>query len=168
MYLFRKKITIFTFITLLSSAFSLQAFAACLPAELCTKVSGLADVPLGTWGGTGDLTSNYTMCVYVQNDNESNYDVTGTGTGTGSAYIVTSGTNDISVSVAFEESGAPGFIGLSETIPTVFMNPHTTDENCVGGGGNSAKIRVTVAEADMDFAISGTYTGTITLVTSPD
>ncbi|MFT7433122.1 MAG: hypothetical protein ACI9TY_000750 [Alphaproteobacteria bacterium] len=153
--------------TVLSLVLPSMAFSACLPAALCTKVTGLADVALGTWGGSGDLTSNYTMCAYVQNDNESNYTVTGSGTGAGSAYIISSGAKDIPVTVEYEESGAGGWVGLTPTAITTFANPNTADEDCAVGG-NSAKVRVTIPSANMDYATAGTYTGTVTLVTSPD
>tara|TARA_R110000868_G_scaffold262401_2_gene521011 strand:+ start:83 stop:568 length:486 start_codon:yes stop_codon:yes gene_type:complete len=143
------------------------AIAACLPAELCTKVSGLTDVPLGTWGGSGDLTSNYTLCVYVQNDNESNYTVTGTGTGTGNEYIVTSGANEIPLNIDWEEDSDPGWTGLSENATTMFPNHNILDEDCAIGG-NSAKVRVTIPQANMDYAISGSYSGTVSILTSPD
>ena len=49
---------------------SMQANAACLPTDLCARITGLADQPLGAWGGSGAMTSTYTLCAYVQNDND--------------------------------------------------------------------------------------------------
>ena len=140
---------------------------ACLPTDLCARITGLSDQPLGTWGGTGDLTSDYTLCVYVQNDNESNYEVTGTGDGAGNAYILTNGTSDISMTVEYEEDSAPGWVVLNENIATIFPNPNTADETC-GVGGNSAKVRVTVDESVMQYTTSGSYSGNVSLLVSPD
>lgn len=154
------------FIASLLILLSNQAYAACLPAELCARITGLTDQPLGTWGGTGDLTSNYTMCVYVQNDNENNYEITGTGTGAGNAYILSNGTDDISMTVEYEEDTAPGWVVLNENIATIFPNPDTTDEIC--GGGDTGKIRVTVDESVMQYTTSGSYSGTVNLLVSPD
>lgn len=158
-----------TMTSLLSLGFiSLSSFAyACLPGDLCARITGLQDTALGTWGGTGDLTSNYTLCVYIQNDNESNYEIIGTGTGAGNAYILSNGTTDISATVSYEEDSAPGWVTLNANIPTIFTNPNTVNETC-GVGGDSAKIRVTIDDAVMQYATSGSYSGTISLNISPD
>lgn len=145
---------------------SMQANAACLPAELCARITGLADQPLGAWGGSGDMTSTYTLCAYVQNDNENNYEITGTGTGPGNAYILSNGTSDISMTVEYEEDSAPGWVVLNENIATIFPNPETSDELC--GSGNTAKVRVTVADSVMQYTTSGSYSGTVNLEISPD
>jgi hypothetical protein len=143
------------------------AYAACLPLQLCARITGLQDTPLGTWGGTGDLTSNYTLCAFIQNDDESNYEITGTGTGPGNTYILSNGTTDISATVEYEEDSAPGWVTLNENIATIFPNPNTVDETCAVGG-DSGKIRVTVDETVMQYTTSGAYSGTINLLVSPD
>lgn len=144
-----------------------QVNAACLPAELCGKISGLTDVPLGTWGGTGDLTSNYELCVFVQNDNDSVYRIRGTGTGAGNAYIVSSGANDISVSIGWNQDGEASYFDLFANSLLSISNPNTADENCTVGG-DSAQVKITIDEANMEYATAGTYTGTINIYTSPD
>lgn len=156
----------FLFSTVLFISLSNSVYA-CLPADLCARVTGLQDVPLGTWGGSGDLTSNYTMCAYIQNDDESNYEVTGSGTGAGGLYALSNGTTDISVTIEYEEDSDPGWITLNENIATIFPNPNTVDETCAVGG-DSGKIRVTVPESTMEFATSGSYSGTINILLSPD
>ena len=156
----------FLIIALSATAISTHADAACLPAELCARISNLVDKPLGTFFGTGDKTDFNSLCPYVQNDDESNYVITVTGDGGANEFITSNGTTDLPITVEYEETAQP-YATLVEATPTTFANPETVDETC-GGAGGAGKVQVTIAEADMQAATAGTYTGTIQIVISPD
>lgn len=144
------------------------AYAACGVTETCARINNLADRDLGTWSGSGEMNDTYTLCVYVQNDDESNYVVTGTGDGAGSAFELTNGTSNLALEAFFEEDSAPGVRQLTAATPDTFANPDTTDETCGGGASNSAKARVRATDVNLFNATAGTYTGNITLQVSPD
>lgn len=145
----------------------LQVHAACLPAELCAKATDFQDVDFGNYGfGGSDASTNYFVCAYVQNDDESNYDVTADGSGTGGSLIVTNGVTEVSMTIEYEEDSAPGWTTLSAGTPTSFANPDTVDEAC--GGGDTGKIRIFLPASQLMDATAGTYTGTVDITMSPD
>lgn len=127
------------------------------------QVSDLDDIPLGTFGGVGDLVGSDSVCVY-RNDVSTLYEVQALGQGAGSAFVLEQGAASLPFEVAYDDGS--GFTDLTAGgAPIAASGADAVSTSC--GGGNNGTLRVTVREADLLAAETGSYAGTLTLTVAP-
>jgi len=131
------------------------------------RISGLNDIALGTWSGTGDMTGSDSLCVW---STTRKYAVTATGSGASSAFTLTSGgttPSTIAYTVQWaDSSGASTGTAMTAGTPVTTRNTTATSTTCAGG--TNATVLVRVAETDLAAAPAAAYTGTLTLVVAPE
>lgn len=130
------------------------------------RISGLADLALGSYSGSGDMSGADDICVYT-NKAPGNYFVTASGSGAANAFTITNGTNTIAYNVFFNDTtGTSGEVSLASGVKSAQQTgANTTSASC--GGSSSANFHVVVPEANIQAAPAGSYSGTLTLVVEP-
>ena len=131
------------------------------------QITGLEDITLGTYGGSGGLTGDATFCVYRNGTGV--YDLVATSANEqAGAFKASDGTDEIVYAVKVDEDTDPsdGFDVSSGTAKTGL----TGDDAATDCGGNdNASLRVSFAEADLQAApTSNGYADTITLLVTPN
>ena len=154
--------------TVIATQVATVSYAACLPTELCAKVSGLQDVDFGTYTYSGDLQSTFDFCIYVQNDNENNYSIQWVGQGAGSAYVSVSGANTVTSTIFFaDDPPTYSYVQQAPGVTSIYQDPNTVSEDCLIGG-LPGRAQINMDGNDLEYATSGTYTGTVQVTVWPD
>jgi hypothetical protein len=122
------------------------------------RISGVGDLNLGTWMGSGNLNSQDTLCVY--NLGNANYKIRATGSGAASAFTMAGGGNDLAYEVYFQDSGA--FVQLTSGSYSDFTDANTVADDC--GGVDNATLKVVATSAALSSVPAGNYSGTLTLL----
>lgn len=138
------------------------------------SITDLNDLTLTNWlQGDGAVTLTDDLCVYATGIN-GGYTVTATGSGAGGAFTLASGPNTITYTVRWN-SGGVGNLGNNgvNLTPGVTSNRRRNASldsvNCTGANpGPTARIIVRVTNGQMAGALKGIYTGTTTLLITPD
>lgn len=125
-----------------------------------------ATINLGTYTPLGgDLQGTLSFCVF-SNTTGNGYDIKAdSSTGVGSFDLT--GPSAVSYTVGFDDAGtfAAAAATLSDDTFTAGTYAGGTDANC---GTDNASIQVTVAETgNLDSALPGAYTDTLTLTVTP-
>lgn len=127
------------------------------------RISGLTDISLGSFTGSGGLDGSDDVCVFT---NTGGYLLTAAGSGTGNAFTLTDGEASVAYTVewgttATATSGTALTSGTAATISSgSFTNP-----TC--GGSTNAIVLIDISEEALSAAPAGTYTGTLTLTLAP-
>jgi hypothetical protein len=132
-------------------------FESCAVADLL-RIKLAQDIGLNTWSGSGDKVGDSDVCIY--HSLGSSYAVTATGSG--AAFELTGGGHPpLPYNVAFKGSSGTGgsYTALPYFSSRSFSGADTGSETC--SGGYNANVRVTVTEADLSQAASGSYLGTL-------
>lgn len=140
-----------------------------LSIEIPTKVriTGISDLNVGTFSGSGDLNVNDNVCVYT-NAESGEYKITASGNGIGNAFTVK---DDAERTIPYEvywndANGTTGNVqATSGSVITSQGNADTTSQTCTGS--TNANFQVIVRELDLQTKMAGTYTGTLTLLIEP-
>lgn len=134
------------------------------------RVSNIGDFNLPTWNiGNPAVTASQDLCVYTTL--LGNYSITISSPG---GFVLKSGSNQIPYSLKWDSSGAgnlgSGGTQLSNNVALGSQpNSNILASDCSLGtpAGPTARLTITIAQADMIAALAGTYTGTITLIVGP-
>jgi len=126
------------------------------------QINNLADIDLGDFAGA-DITGTTPACIF-RNGTNTGFQLTANGDGTAGAYQLTDLTNSLPYSVSISTGGT--VTDLDANAPEVF-NSASNSPDCAVGGDN-AIISVTVDSADAAPLPASSYTGTLTLVVSPN
>lgn len=132
------------------------------------QISGLQDINFGQYPGSGNLDTNYDLCVY-SNTPVARYDITATGSGAADAFELSDGSgNEIPFSLFWnDETGTVGGITAIAGVTHINQTGANDENYTCATGGDSANIRVYVGAGDINGEPNGTYTGTITLLIEP-
>ena len=149
-----------------------------LTTGLSARLTGLTDIALGTWSGSGDLSANQNICVgrtgvgFFANGA---YRIRASGDGDATdihAFTLTNGAQQLYYDVFFnDQTGLAGRtpltggvmlsaqqgLGLFEILNTLF-----------GCAVRNANVSITVPQSELEAVPGGIYTGTLTLVLIPD
>ena len=143
------------------------------------SISGLNDVTFNVTADDinnpffGGIDKNEKFCVYSNVTTGGNYNISVSGTaGTDAPYALTGtgGNLDMAVWVSDDETNAfknftfPGFVQTN--YKTAQSKARATDLACSNVGGTNASLQLRLNDARILAAISGTYTGTLTLTVS--
>lgn len=129
------------------------------------RVSGLSDINLGAWSGTGNLSGSTTFCIY-SNTSSAGYTVTFLSANqSGSTFRLANaaGTSFVPYTVQFADSVS----GAGTTVSTAPISGvgNNTQSNC--GGVDDAQLNVTVLAANLQGLPPQPFSDTITLQVAP-
>ncbi len=138
------------------------------------RITGLADLPLGVWSGTGSLSANDNVCIGTNNFSGL-YRIRASGDGEPgdpSAFTLSNGASQITYSAFYNDvtnagSGRTlltGGVTLTGQTGNPFEMWFNGSPNCRFENGN---ISVEVPETELSGA-TGTYNGTLTLLLLPE
>lgn len=127
------------------------------------QISSLDDLSLGTYSGTGNATGSEAFCVYRNGTGQYTATVTGTyNAGAGTGFSVYSAGNTMAYTVTYNGNA------ILHGGTTITELGNTSVQDCGGlNVGNNATIGVTIPQATLQAAPTGTYTGTVTILISP-
>jgi spore coat protein U-like protein len=129
------------------------------------QISGLDDIPLGTYGGSGDLTGESLFCVY--RNGTGLYDLEASSANAdGTTFRASDGTNQIAYAVKVDaDTDASDGIPVASGEPETGLQGHDSATDC--GGSDNASLQVSFAEADLQAAPTSSYNDTITVLVTP-
>ena len=130
------------------------------------QISGLDDIALGTYGGSGDLTGTSQFCVY--RNGTGLYDLTASSLhADGTTFRASDGTDQIvyAVMVADDTDPTTG-VEVGSGTPETGLQGSATSTDC--GGSDNASLQVTFAEAALQAAPTSAYSDTITVLVEPN
>ena len=133
------------------------------------RVSGLADIDLGTYSGTGDESGNDDVCVF--RNGAGTYSVTVT-TNKGDFRISRGAGGTAAEDIDFtaywnDEDGTTGRAELTyNTALETQSGANTAAIDC--GGGVNANFSLVISESDMQTKNPNTYSATVTIVIAPE
>lgn len=138
------------------------------------QITNLSDINLPNWS-TGDpaVSASADICVYViKLLSNSDYAITASSPG---GFFLNNGPQKIPYTLYWEDSGA-GHLGssggtqLSNNVKLGSrQNANILSPLCaLGLIGPNARLYLKITQADMAAALAGTYTGTVTLMISPN
>ena len=147
---------------------AVAAALAAAPARAADKVriTGLSDINFGLITGTGDQSRSESLCAYSDNAT-GGYSVVATGSGSGGAFQL-SGVAPLTYEVLWADSA--GQTSGSSLISGTASGGHTsvaTHQFCNSGPPASASLTIVIRAATLGSARAGAYTGTLTLLLSP-
>lgn len=139
------------------------------------QISNISDISLPPWGiGDGPVSAHIDICIAnIQLPITDNYAVTISSPG---GYVLNAaGGQTIPYSLYWEDSGA-GSLGssngaqLSDNVKSSgFQNANVLSALCLLGlSGPNARLNLKITQAAMTAALAGNYSGTITIVISPN
>lgn len=131
------------------------------------KINALSDIAFGDLGNTSvDVSQAQNLCVYASNNN---YTIKATGSGAGGAFALRSGTSNLPYEVQW--GFASGLTSGTKLSPGVALGGRSSGSPnifCYFNSGSSASLIVTLRAANFSVASAGNYSGTLTLLVSPN
>lgn len=141
------------------------------------RLTNLTNVAVPLWI-SGDPTIIQTVLVCVFHDVSRNYGITALGSGPG--FFLNSGTDKLPYTVSWNDGGAgkPNggtLVPLQHNVKRTSRNNARTasdapsnSTNCNNGASPTAQLTITISNTAMDAARDGAFSGTLTLIVSPD
>ncbi len=138
-----------------------------IPAQF--KISGVNNFSLGSYAGSGNISANQDICVYTNGSGSYRVRVTDDTSMSPTGFSVQNGisTSDILYKIYWNNTtGTTGSTQLTYNAPLSRTGANVLSTNC-SVGGKSANIEVTFAQTDLRKAVTGGYSGTITIAIEP-
>lgn len=144
---------------------------------LRARITGFADLALGTWSGTGDLAGDDNLCVGrngVGFFGQAGYRIRASGDGAPgdpAAFTLTNGARTVTYDAFFNDQ--PGTLGRQRltagvTLANQNASGFTSIFNLIFGCAfNNANVSVVIPESVLQSA-AGNYSGTLTLTMIPE
>lgn len=143
------------------------SISASVPSRV--RISGLSDVGFTNVDPSTDAADAQNVCVW-SNTSTKGYGITATGSGAGSAFTLANAALTVPYTVEWNgSSGQTSGLSLASGTALTGLTSTATNATCSAGPAASASLIVKIAAADlqgMEAAMS--YTGTLTLVVSPE
>ncbi len=138
-------------------------------------ITGLNDLSLGPWSGTGPLTANDNLCVGLMGTTQYQIRAEGDGNTTDpAAFTLVNGT-DVLYYRAFFNDRNQVKVATSTRLTGGQLLPQQNDLNAtrvvnnMGGCiATNANIYLEITQAELQQAVLGTYSGTLTLTLVPE
>jgi len=129
-------------------------------------ITSLSDVTFTNADPSVAATSSQGPCVW-SNTSTRNYTITASGSGTAGAFTVASGSSVIPYSVGWANSAnAASPTALTAGTASSALTSNATNISCSGSGNST--LKVTIGASDLqDMIATQSYTGTLTLVVTP-
>lgn len=122
------------------------------------RITGLSDVEFTFDGGDENLENTQNICVY--SNAGSNYSLTATSLNSDNGFALVSGSLEVAYSVAVNGSS------LTSGSAADFGDANTVDQLC--GGTGATALQISIDNAALQAAASGTYTDLLTLTVEPN
>jgi hypothetical protein len=130
------------------------------------QISGVADIALGTFSGSGSMSGFDDVCIYRNNPASPNYRITATDSNNGPGFAVADGGAEIAYSIFWNDATSNRGTELTYNSPLAAQgNANTTNLDC--DGTMNARFDVEISEANLIAAIPGIYEATVTLFVEP-
>jgi hypothetical protein len=137
------------------------------------RISRLSDVAFGSIANfSADYVRASDVCVYAKSPPGNNYRITASGSGTGGAFLLASGAATLPFEVQWADT--PGRTSGTLLVPNrPAVAQHSTagagdPGDCSKGSGTTASLVVILRSSAVAAAISGNYSGTLTLLVAPE
>ena len=131
------------------------------------QISGLNDIALGQWSGTGALTGDEELCVY---SSTSKYQITVSGNASNTFALSAGGSTTIPYSVSWlddpNDATNANYRGVTEGSPLTGNVGDSNYYTC--NGAINATLRIYISEANLQAAAAGNYSDTLTINVSPE
>ena len=129
------------------------------------QITGLSDIALGTYSGSGDLTGSASFCVY--RNGTGLYDLKASSANEdGVVFRAIGGGEFIPYAVKVDaDTDASDGVAVDSGTAETGLQGHATATDC--GGSDNAAVQVSFAEADLQAASTSAYADTITLLVTP-
>ncbi len=140
------------------------------------RITNLSDLTIASWvSGDGDQMLTDDVCVYSTRPS-GGYTIKATGSGASSAFSLSGGVDrpPLNYQVKWNAGGVGKLTNsgtaLSANVTSgAFLNAATDSSTCTGATpGDTARLIVEITAANLDAARDGTYTGTLTLLVTPN
>ena len=132
------------------------------------QISGLSDIAFGEVDISNSASNAQDVCVW-SNTSGRGYNITATGSGAGNAFTLSDGTNELAYAVEWaDSSGASSGSALNSGSALAGLSSTAANPTCSSGPGESASLIVNMTQAELQAAVAGSYTGTLTLVVAPE
>ena len=128
------------------------------------KLSGVSSIGLGSYAGSGNVTASDTMCVYRNSTGSYKVKLTSANQNAGAFRMQASG-SFLAYAVDWTDGTPTTTSNVTSDVEISGQVGHSTAEDC--GAVDNAQIDVTVAEAALQAAPSGSYSDTITILVTP-
>ncbi len=137
-------------------------------------ITNLTDLTVASWvtgGGNQTLTSD--LCVYSTRPS-GGYTVKATGSGAASAFTLANGANTLAYAVSWNSAGVGALTNVGTALTTnvtsaALTKAATDSSTCTEATpGPTARLIVTILATSLDAVVDGTYTGTLTLLITPN
>lgn len=150
-------VAVFCVLAWSSVAFAQAPTPTPTPAPNLLRISGIDDISLGNYTGTGGLSGDDPICVF--NSASSSYRITFT-TSTGD-FTFASGGNSLPFTLKYKGSSG-SYQAMSYNSSTQFSGADTSSELC--SGGTNATYEVSMTQAQLLSARPGSYSAVLTIV----
>lgn len=158
-----------------SAAWAAFLLGLAVPGQAANRVriSGLSDVAFGSITSfTVDEVQSQSICLYSKSPPANNYSVTASGSGPGGAFLLTSPSGTLPFEVQWSDTPAQTS-GSQLAANQALTGQHSTAgggsvDDCSSGPASTASLIVILRSAALGAALSGTYTGTLNLLVSPE
>lgn len=138
------------------------------------RISNLVDLTVPSWStGGGDITLTSDVCVYSTRPG-GGYTIRASGSGAGGAFSLANGNNILPYNILWNSGGVNALANtgtaLAANVTSEKLQKAATDSaSCQGKvPGPTARLVVRMMNTDLDAIVDGTYSGTLTLLVTPN
>jgi hypothetical protein len=128
------------------------------------KISGLNDITFPIFDQINPLIASDSFCIY--RNGAGLYSVQATGSGAGLAFTLANGPSTLAYTPTWNDGNTTTALVANTTL-TNRANAFTTNMDCNSGANNNATVELTISVADINAAPQATYTGTLTILVTP-
>lgn len=132
------------------------------------QIAGLSDLNLGRWNGTADLMGTVTHCVRSTAPG-ARFAIAISGDGPAGGFLLSGGAGAIPYRVAYNDGR--GWIDAAPGTPIASQRGYANAiqfNRCLSGASQRQSLRVQVLGSDLGAALSGSYSGTVSLLITPE
>ncbi len=131
------------------------------------QISGLDDITLGQWSGSGALTGDEELCVY---SSTSKYDITISGLHASNSFALSAGgSTALPYTVSWADDPNDATNGFRNVTEGTHLTGNVGDSSYYTCNGNTnATLRIHITEANLQAAAAGNYSDTLTINVAPE
>jgi hypothetical protein len=131
-------------------------------------ISNVDDLRLGTWPGHGKLQGSDDICVYIK-DHDGRYGIIMRGSGRGGRFTLLNGAHSLRYKAYYNDSKRiHGRVRMQPGRQLSSQTGASSSKDCKGFKKLNANISVLIPGAALGKAKYGTYTGTLTIILTPE
>jgi hypothetical protein len=130
-------------------------------------ITGLSDIDLGTWYGSGDLNGEDDHCVYAAQGGQ--FAVSASGEGPGGGFVLTGAAGSLPFDVSYADDRNSASLQPNVWVGGFRGSPNLNQLNrCLSGSRTPETIEIRIGAAALSAAPAGRYRGVLTLVVAPE